>query len=34
MGLDKSHDAVALFAGQFSGVAFCGARAPSGYCGA
>lgn len=34
MGLDTGHDAVALFAGQFSGLAFCGPRAPSGYCGA
>lgn len=34
MGRDVRRDAVALFAGNFSGTPFCGSASPFGYCGA
>lgn len=34
LGLDLHHDAVAPISGRLRGVPFCGAGAPSGYCGA
>jgi hypothetical protein len=34
LGHDLTHDAVATFAGAFSGLPFCGPGAPPGYCGA
>jgi hypothetical protein len=34
LGHDLTHDAVAIFAGEFSGVPFCAPGAAAGYCGA
>lgn len=34
LGFDQTHDAVALFTGDWANAPFCGTHSPSGYCGA